>query len=222
MKHQPNEFTKRRHHLVDVKLRNRGICDPRVLAAMRSVPREAFVARKLHDVIYHDCAQSIGSGQTISQPFTVAYMAQAARLQPGDTILEIGTGSGYGAAVLSQLGATVHSMERLPELAELAEQRLQALGYANVRVHVGDGSLGLSDYAPFDAIVVTAGAASLPAAYREQLREGGRIVIPIGNTPTRQHLLRYTRRQGELHVDDLGAFAFVPLVGQDGWSVEER
>jgi protein-L-isoaspartate(D-aspartate) O-methyltransferase len=216
--HRSPEFARRRHQLVDVTLRRRGIRDPRVLDAMRSVPRDAFVSHELHDVIYDDCAHSIGSGQTISQPFTVAFMTQAAHLQANDTILEIGTGSGYGAAILSQLGARVHSIERLPELAELASQRLQALGYANVQVHVGDGSLGLANNAPFDAIVVTAGAASLPDAYREQLRDGGRIIIPIGKTQTRQQLVRATRRQGELQIEELGAFAFVPLVGRDGWS----
>ena len=220
MKHRSIEYAQRRHHLVDFTLCKRGIRDPRVLAAMRSVPREEFVSPELRDVIYDDCAQSIGSGQTISQPFTVAFMAQAAQLSASDTILEIGTGSGYGAAVLSQLGATVHSIERFPELAELASHRLQALSYANVKVHVGDGSLGLADYAPFDAIVVTAGAAALPAAYRQQLGEGGRIIIPLGKTTTRQQLVRYTRRQDELHVDNLGTFAFVPLVGRDGWSPE--
>jgi len=184
---------------------------------MRSVPREAFVSAALHDVIYQDDAQPIDCGQTISQPFTVAFMAEAARIQAGDAILEIGTGSGYGAAILSQLGATVHSVERLPELAEPAARRLRDLGYANVQVHVGDGSLGLAEFAPFDAIVVTAGAASLPAAFPDQLRERGRIIIPIGKTPSRQHLLRYTLRHGALEMEDLGAFAFVPLVGQDGW-----
>jgi len=204
--------------MVDVTLLKRGISDPRVLAAMRSVPREEFVSSELHDVIYDDCAHSIGNGQTISQPFTVAFMMQAAQLQASDTILEVGTGSGYGAAILSQLGANVHSIERLPELAELAAHRLQALGYANVQVHDGDGSLGLADYAPFDAIVVTAGAAVLPATYRAQLREGGRIIIPLGKTQRRQQLVRVTRQQGEWHTANLGAFAFVPLVGHDGWS----
>jgi protein-L-isoaspartate(D-aspartate) O-methyltransferase len=204
--------------LVDVTLCKRGISDSRVLAAIRSVPREEFVSPDLHEVIYDDCAHAIGSGQTISQPFTVAFMMQAAQLEASDTILEVGTGSGYGAAILSQLGATVHSIERLPELAELASQRLQTLGYANVQVHAGDGSLGLADCAPFDAIVVTAGAAALPASYREQLREGGRIIIPLGKTQTRQRLVRVTRRKGELLAEDLGAFAFVPLVGRDGWS----
>jgi len=120
------------------------------------------------------------------------------------------------------LGTIVHSIERLPELAELASQRLQTLGYANVQVHVGDGSLGLVDYAPFDAIVVTAGAADLPATYREQLREGGRIIIPLGKTQTRQQLVRFTLRQGELLAEELGAFAFVPLLGRNGWSPDAQ
>jgi len=208
--------------LVDVTLCKRGIRDPRVLAAIRHVPREEFVSAELYNVIYDDCAHSIGSGQTISQPFTVAFMIQAAQLEAGDTILEVGTGSGYGAAILSQLGTIVHSIERLPELAELASQRLQTLGYANVQVHVGDGSLGLVDYAPFDAIVVTAGAADLPATYREQLREGGRIIIPLGKTQTRQQLVRFTLRQGELLAEELGAFAFVPLLGRNGWSPDAQ
>jgi len=187
---------------------------------MRSVPREKFVSSDLRDVIYDDCAQSIGNGQTISQPFTVAFMAQAARILANDTILEIGTGSGYGAAVLSRLGSKVHTIERLPELAKLARGRLAALGYENVSVHEGDGTLGLAAEAPFDAIVVTAGAKTMPAAYSKQLREGGRIIIPIGKTTRQQHLFRYTRRQGELQMDDLGAFAFVPLVGEDGWPAD--
>ncbi len=215
-----DSFTARRRALVDKVLSQRGIDDPRVLSAMRTVPREAFVDDQLHDVIYRDCAQPIGYGQTISQPFTVAFMVQAARLRPSDRILEVGTGSGYGAAVLAELGEIVHTLERLPELAASAARTLAALGYGNVHVHTGDGTLGFPDAAPYDAIVVTAGAAELPACYREQLCDGGRIVIPLGETQRRQKLFRFELRGQELSVEDLGDFAFVPLIGEHGWRAE--
>lgn len=203
--------------MVDTQLRARGICDPRVLAAMLAVPREEFVDEALRDDAYGDWPLPIGGGQTISQPYTVAYMAQAAELQGGERILEVGTGSGYGAAVLSQLGAEVHTIERIPALARRAIAALERLRYCNVHVHVGDGSLGLAEEAPFDAIVVTAGAANLPSSYTEQLAEGGRIVIPIGKYKSRQHLYRFRNQHGELSIDDLGLFAFVPLIGDKGW-----
>jgi protein-L-isoaspartate(D-aspartate) O-methyltransferase len=206
--------------MVDVQLRARGIRDPRVLAAMLAVPRELFVPEALRTEAYDDSPQPIGVGQTISQPFTVAYMAEAAELRGHEKILEVGTGSGYGAAVLSHLGAEVHTIERLPALAERAAETLERLGYSNVYVHIGDGSLGLVEHAPFDAVIVTAGAASLPPAYREQLAEGGRIVIPIGKTARSQQLYRFRRERHELAMDDLGAFAFVPLTGEASWRAE--
>ena len=212
-----DEFATHRRRMISVQLRARGICDPRVLAAMLAVPREAFVPKALKEEAYEDWPHPIGAGQTISQPFTVAYMAEAAELRGDEKVLEVGTGSGYGAAVLSHLGAEVHTIERLPDLAERAVQTLHRLGYANVHVHIGDGSLGLAEQAPFDAIVVTAGAASLPPAYSGQLAEGGRIVIPIGKSQRNQHLYRFRRRRDELSMDDLGAFAFVPLIGEAGW-----
>jgi protein-L-isoaspartate(D-aspartate) O-methyltransferase len=198
-------------------LRNRGIADERVLAAMSIVPREAFVPEALRERAYEDHALPIGLEQTISQPFTVAYMCEALQLRGHETVLEIGTGSGYGAAVLSRLVSWVYTIERLPELAEQARRRTRRLGFHNVEVRVGDGSLGWPDAAPFDAIIVTAGAEHCPAAYRDQLAEGGRIVIPVGPVPRRQTLVRYTLRHGELLTESLGDFAFVPLIGADAW-----
>ena len=203
--------------MVSAHLRTRGICDSRVLTAMLAVPREAFVPEAMKDEAYEDWPHPIGAGQTISQPFTVAYMAQAAELHGEDKVLEVGTGSGYGAAVLSHLAAEVHTIERLPALAERAATTLERLGYKNVHVHIGDGSLGLAEQAPFDAIVVTAGAGYLPPAYSQQLAEGGRIVIPIGRSERSQHLYRFRRARHELSMDELGAFAFVPLIGEAGW-----
>lgn len=184
---------------------------------MLAVPREEFVAEALRDEAYDDCPQPIGAGQTISQPFTVAYMAQAAELRGGERILEVGTGSGYGAAVLSHLGAEVHTIERIPALVQRAAATLVRLRCSNVHVHLGDGSLGLAAEAPFDAIVVTAGAAHLPPAYPEQLADDGRIVIPIGKCQSNQHLYRFRSQRGKLLIDDLGEFAFVPLIGEEGW-----
>ncbi len=217
MNHATQEFATLRQRMVDKQLRARGIRDQRVLAAMLVVPREAFVLDASKSEVYADSPLPIGAGQTISQPFTVAYMAEAAELRGDEKILEVGTGSGYGAAVLAHLGAKVHTIERLPDLAERASRALARLGYTNVHVHVGDGSLGLAEHAPFDAIVVAAGAASLPPAYSEQLAEGGRIVIPIGRSERNQQLYRFRRHGNELSMDDLGAFAFVPLIGVAGW-----
>ena len=203
--------------MVNVHLRARGISDSRVLAAMLVVPREVFVPEAVIEEAYADCPHPIGAGQTISQPFTVAYMAQAAELRGDERILEVGTGSGYGAAILSHLGAEVHTIERLPALAKRAAATLERLDYSNVCDHIGDGSLGLDEQAPFDAIVVTAGAANLPPAFNQQLSEGGRIVIPIGRFERSQHLYRFRRNQDDFSCDDLGAFAFVPLIGEAGW-----
>lgn len=213
----PSIFDELRRRMVDEQLREHGISDERVLEAMGRVPREEFVPADLRDAAYEDGPLPIGSGQTISQPFTVAIMCQALQLGGTEKVLEIGAGSGYSAAILSLLAKSVYTIERVPELAEGARARLDRLGYDNVRVRVGDGTLGLPDEAPFDAIVVTAGAETLPDAYVRQLRPGGRIVIPIGEYRYNQTMYRFTRLDEELRVENLGGFAFVPLIGRYGW-----
>ena len=208
-------FADARHAMVEFQIAHRGIKDRRVQQAMGNVPREEFVPDAFREEAYADWPLPIGYGQTISQPFTVAYMAQAALLEGPERVLEVGSGSGYGAAVLSQLAAVVHSVERVPELADAAARRTKRLGYANVTVHVANGTLGLREHAPFDAIVVTAAAEALPEPYGKQLSEGGRIVIPIGKS-TSQFMYRFTKRNGELDAENLGGFAFVPLIGEYG------
>lgn len=203
--------------MVERQLVARGISDERVLQAMREVPREEFVPESQRNFAYDDGALPIGQGQTISQPFTVAFMCEALRLEPADSVLEVGTGSGYGAAVLSRIARSVQTVERIPELAQQARERLERMGYANVAVHLANGSLGMKEAALFDAIGVTAGAERLPQAYLDQLAEGGRIVIPLGRTPHNQSMYRFTRHDGELVVDNLGGFMFVPLIGEEGW-----
>jgi protein-L-isoaspartate(D-aspartate) O-methyltransferase len=203
-----------RHKMVTEQLLQRGICDPRVLQAMRRVPREQFVPASLEHKAYDDSALPIGWEQTISQPYTVAFMCQEARLKGGDTVLEVGSGSGYGAAVLALLAAQVYTVERIEPLYRAAAERLVTLGYGNVRVHLDDGTLGLMREAPFDAILCTAGAEELPAAYQDQLADGGRLLIPIG-PKSHQQMFRFTRRGDEWHGDRLGSFGFVPLVSEE-------
>ncbi len=205
-----------RRRMVRTQLEARGIKDQRVLDAMVRVPREEFVTPAWRDMAYADGALPIDCGQTISQPFTVATMCEAAQLTEDDKVLEVGTGSGYGAAILSQLCREVHTVERVPELARRATERLKRLGYSAVHVHTADGTLGLPEAAPFDAIVVTAGADALPKPYLDQLRDGGRIIIPIGSMPHSQTMFRFTRQGERLSVEDLGGFAFVPLIGEYG------
>jgi protein-L-isoaspartate(D-aspartate) O-methyltransferase len=204
-------FDLARHNMVVQQLERRGIQDPRVLEAMEWVPREEFVLPELVDLAYDDRALPIGLEQTISQPYTVAFMCQEARLAPSDKVLEIGTGSGYGAAILSLLGREVHTIERIDELYREARDRLARLGFENIHVYLDDGTLGLPAQAPFDAIVCTAGAEVLPDAYQEQLADGGRLVIPLG-PPARQHMFRFTRRGDVFEREGLGSFGFVPLV----------
>lgn len=205
-------FDLARHNMVVEQLERRGIRDPRVLEAMEWVRRDEFVPSDLLDMAYDDRALPIGLDQTISQPYTVAFMCQEARLAAGDKVLEIGTGSGYGAAVLSLLAGEVHTIERIESLFRTAQERLARLGYQNVRCYLDDGTLGLPNEAPFDAIMCTAGAESLPDTYLGQLANAGRLVIPIG-PPSRQQMIRLTRRGDEFDRDDLGSFGFVPLVG---------
>jgi protein-L-isoaspartate(D-aspartate) O-methyltransferase len=203
--------------MVEAQLRQNGIYDERVLAAMSSVPREEFVPAASRDCAYGDCPLPIGHGQTISQPFTVAFMCQALQLRGHERILEIGTGSGYAAAVLSLLASKVFTIERIEELAAAAVARLKRLGYRNVEVIAGDGTLGFLQAAPFDAIVATAAAGQLPLPYPAQLADGGRIVMPIGGESFDQCMYRFTKRGNELRAENLGGFAFVPLIGEFGW-----
>lgn len=198
------------------QLLRRGIHDHRVLAAMGSVPREKFVPTVLRGVAYQDGPLPIGHEQTISQPFTVAFMCQALKLLGTETVLEIGTGSGYGAAVLSRLARFVYSIECVPELARSARERLVRLGYKNVAVREADGGFGLADEAPFDAIVVTAAAERLPPTFTSQLEDGGRLVIPMGSLTSGQTLRLFTRCSTGVGVRNLGRFDFVPLVGHYG------
>jgi protein-L-isoaspartate(D-aspartate) O-methyltransferase len=208
-----------RERMVATQIEARGITDSLVLEAMRTVPRESFVPASLEQFAYDDGPLPIGHGQTISQPYIVAVMTQAAAVKPGARVLEIGTGSGYGAAVLSRVAAEVYTVERVGELAEAARERLARLGYANVHVLAGDGSLGWAEHAPYDAIVVTAGGPRVPKPLLNQLAVGGRLVMPVGPVSRHQRLVRVTRSDvHEYEYADLEEVAFVPLIGAEGWT----
>ncbi|QWV92541.1 protein-L-isoaspartate(D-aspartate) O-methyltransferase [Geomonas oryzisoli] len=212
------EVEARKERMLSLHLVGRGIRDAAVLRAMREVPREAFLPPGLELFAYEDGPLPIQNGQTISQPYIVAYMIEALELQGTEKVLEIGTGSGYAAAVLSLCAAEVFTVERLPSLAHPAAERLRELGYGNVTVHVGDGTLGWQEHAPYDAIVVTAGAPGVPEELELQLAPGGRLVIPVGPTPHLQDLVRVRREQnGDLHHETLCGVRFVPLIGAQGW-----
>lgn len=214
---EPND---ERHAMVRTQLIGRGITDERVLDAMVSVPRHLFVPTEVRRQAYQDRALPISAGQTISQPFIVALMAQALGLAGDERVLEIGTGSGYAAAVLSLLAAEVYTVERWPTLAADAERRLHDLGYANVHVFVGDGTAGLPAYAPFDGIVVAAAAPWIPRPLREQLGVDGRLVIPVGGR-AEQLLLRLTRRGHKTRTEQISGVCFVPLIGEHAWEPPE-
>jgi protein-L-isoaspartate(D-aspartate) O-methyltransferase len=210
-----------REKMVRGQISARGVRDPAVLDAMRTIPREAFLPAELAEFAYHDAPLPIEKGQTISQPYIVALMTEALQLRPSDRVLEIGTGSGYAAAVLGSIARAVYTVERHEELARLASQRLREIGLDNVRVHHGDGTLGWPEHAPFDAIIVTAGGPKIPEALREQLAVGGRLVIPVGEEKDLQTLLRVTRApDGTFVEEDLGGVRFVPLIGAQGWDIE--
>jgi len=211
-------FAAERKAMVETQLRPRGIQDERILAAMAKVPRHLFVPEDQQQRAYRDGPLPIGFGQTISQPYVVALTCEFLELTPQDTVLDIGAGSGYAAAVLAELAASVVSIERLPDLAERARNNLQGTGYGNVEVLCADGTLGCPDKAPFDAIAVAAGAPAVPLSLKEQLKVGGRLVIPVGPSRRLQDLVRVRRiSEPVFETDDLGGVAYVPLVGAEGW-----
>ncbi len=205
-----------RRRMVEQQLRARDIFDPRVLAVMGKVPRHLFVERALEPFAYEDRPLSIGEGQTISQPYIVALMTQLLQVQPSHRVLEVGTGSGYQAAVLAELAADVYTIEIIPSLAEAARARLEALGYRNVHVRQGDGYEGWREFAPYDAIVVTAGAPQIPPPLIEQLREGGRMAIPVGGAMATQELVLGEKKGGRLPTRSVAPVLFVPLTGKGG------
>ena len=208
--------------MVRAHLAARGIRDPAVLDAFRAVPREAFVPAELQEFAYADAPLPIERGQTISQPYIVALMTAALQLSPGESVLEIGTGSGYAAAILGRIARDVYTIERHEELAQVAARRLDDLGVKNVSVRHGDGSLGWPEHAPYDAIVVAAGGPGVPPALLDQLAPGGRLVMPVGEGRELQKLVRLTRqRDGSFASEDLEDVRFVPLIGAQGWEAEE-
>lgn len=202
--------------MVAEQLESRGITDSRVLAAFKKIPRHIFIPEELRGSAYADHPLPIGEGQTISQPYIVALMTQLLRLTGPERILEIGTGSGYQAAVLAELAKEVYSVERFPDLASRAKDLISGLKYANVQVIVGDGTLGLPQYAPFDGIIVTAAAPAIPGPLIEQLKEGGRLVIPIGESFSQMLTIAY-KKEGKIELEKICACVFVPLVGKYAW-----
>jgi protein-L-isoaspartate(D-aspartate) O-methyltransferase len=211
-----SDFAGERRAMVAEQLADRGITSERVLEAMGRVPRELFVFDRDRRKAYRDMPLRIGYGQTISQPYMVAVICQAAEVREGDHVLDIGTGSGYQAAVLAELGAAVYTVERIPELAERARERLEAAGYESVDVHVGDGSLGLPEHGPYDAIVVAAAAPAMPGSLYDELRERGRLVVPVGGQHG-QRLEVIVRSPEGPAVARSVLCRFVPLVGAEGF-----
>lgn len=216
-----NPYVSRRDRMVMEQLAARGVSDQRVLDAMRQVAREAFVPEGLRDTAYVDKPLPIGEGQTISEPYIIGAMTQALGLEGDENVLEIGTGSGYAAAVLAHMARAVHTIERIPALARQARETLRRLGYDSVRVIEGDGSCGWASAAPYDAIVATAEAPQIPASLRAQLKPGGRLVIPVADPACGQALVRMVRGDDGLDkVESLLPVRFVPLIGAEGWSDE--
>ncbi len=205
-----------RNRMVDNQIVARGIKDPRVIAAMRKVPRHLFVDEALWDQAYGDFPLPIGEGQTISQPYIVALMTEALQLKGDEKVLEIGTGSGYQTAILAELARKVYSIERVPSLVERARRVLAQLGYTNVVIRLGDGTKGWPEEAPFEAIIVTAGGPKIPEPLLNQLADGGRLVIPVGDEYS-QDLIRVTRVGNRLVTENFGGVRFVKLIGDHGW-----
>ena len=212
------DYSRLRERMVQRQIAGRGVRSEKVLDAMRKVPRERFLPNGQAVWAYDDAPLPIGDGQTISQPYIVAYMTEALVLDGGEKVLEIGTGSGYAAAVLAEIAADVYTIERIDGLAIMARRVLDKLGYRNVHVRHGDGTLGWPEHAPFDAIVVTAGGPDVPDTLKRQLKIGGRLVMPIGKTTWFQELVRVTRiTAADFDTEYLVPVRFVPLIGEEGW-----
>ena len=210
----------RRARMVEEQLKARGMTDGRLLGAFRKVPRHLFVPKELQQEAYADHPLPIGFGQTISQPYIVALMISRLYLQGHERVLEIGTGSGYETAILAELALEVFSVERIPELLLVVTERLNGLGYLNVHLTPGNGSLGWPEYAPYDAIIVSAAAPEIPTPLLEQLADQGRLVLPIGPQDT-QMLVEVEKRHGTIHQREVASCTFVPLMGQHGWPLQE-
>lgn len=214
-----SDFASLRERMVERQIAARGLDDPALLAAFRAVPREDFISGDYADYAYQDSPLPIESGQTISQPYIVALTIYAAGIKAGDRVLEVGAGSGYAAAVIGQIADEVIAVERHHELVELAQLRMRRLGYDNVRIVEGDGTLGWPGDAPFDAIVAAASGSHVPQCWIDQLKPRGRIVMPIGNPHSVQSLIKLTMRDdGSLVQEDLGGVRFVPLIGVEGFA----
>lgn len=210
-------FEEQRQKMVHEQLAKRGIHDPRVLEAFQRIPRHLFVPEDFVDQAYEDHPIQIGGGQTISQPYIVAVMVHLLKLHGHERVLEIGTGSGYQLAILAQLALDVYSVERLPELGATALRRLEQLGFLNVHISSGNGTLGWPEHAPYDAIVVAAASPEIPQPLVDQLGPGGRLVIPVGSKE-QQTLLLAEKRPDQLHVTQITQCMFVPLIGEQGWT----
>ena len=207
--------------MIESQIAGRGVRDPLVLEAMRKVPRERFVAIGLSAFAYEDTPLPIGEKQTISQPYIVARMIEAAEVKPGDRVLEVGTGTGYAAAVVSRFAGSVHTIERYRSLSDEARRHFTELGYSNIEVRAGDGTMGWPEAAPFDAILVAAASPEVPQPLKNQLVVGGRLVIPVGEAE--QSLLKITRRSDDDFLEEnLGLVRFVPLIGERGWREQDQ
>lgn len=207
-------YDKKRVVMITQDIKGRGIKDAKVLEVMGKLPRHLFVDENLRNKAYEDYPLPIGEGQTISQPYVVALMTEALLLKPTDKVLEIGTGSGYQAAVLSELVKEVYTIEIRKSLADMASQRLKSLGHRNVKVKYADGYFGWEEHAPFDAIIITASVNHIPPPLIRQLKEGGRLILPLGSTVYYQMLTLATKKKGELDIEQMGAVSFVPMTGE--------